>query len=165
MTSLSCVEIRSSICAIRALIIASVSAAIVTVPLSTSVTKFLTRSLPRSLAAASRPSRPWSTILSRRLPSDAASKVVCCWPCACVSAIGASLESNLRLELLHRFGVVERALKNLFELVVALQVAAEIRQLRAEVEQLLERPDVLRDRFRVEVVERLEGEVDANLPA
>src|SRR5690348_13762458 len=145
MTSLSCVEIRSSICAIRALIIASVSAAIVTVPLSTSVTKFFTRSLPRSFAAASRPSRPCSTILSRRLPSDAASKLVCCWPCACISGIGASLESDLRLELLHRVGVVERTLKNLLELVVALETAAEIRELRPQLEQLLERTNILRD--------------------
>src|SRR5690242_6385604 len=153
MISFNWVEIRSSICAMRALIIASVSAAIVTVPRSTSLTKFLTRSLPRSLAAASRPSRPWSTILSSRLPSAAASKVVCCWPCACASGIGASLESNLRLELLHRFGVVERTLKNLLELVVALQIAAKIGELRPQFEQLFERTNIFRDRFRIEVVE------------
>src|SRR5258706_7056972 len=120
----------------RALIIASVSAFSVTVPLSPSLTKFLTRSLPRSFAAASRPMRPSSTILSRRLKSG--DSVVALSLCrAWASAIAASLWSDLRLELLHRRRIVERALKNLFELVIALKAAAQIGQLAAKLEELL----------------------------
>src|SRR5262249_43632808 len=143
----------------RALIIASVSDAIVTVPLSTSLTKFLTRSLPRSFAAASRPKRPSSTILSSRPSSTLLASSAPGTDCA--SAIAAS---QLRLELLHRVLIFERALENLLELVVPLQIAAQIRKLGAEIEQLLERPNLLGHGIRRKVVEALERHVDADLP-
>ena len=147
MTSFSCAEMSASICAMRALIIASVSAFSVTVPLSTSLTKFLTRSLPRSFAAASRPMRPSSTILSRRLSSGENVR------CLLGSVPGPQplpppSDPISDFELLHRVRVIERALKNLFELVVALQAAAEIGELAAELEQFLERPDLLAPRPR-----------------
>src|SRR5687767_13124987 len=119
----------ASICAMRALIIDSVSGFSVTVPRSTSLTKFVTRSLPRSFAAASRPKRPSSTILSRRFIS---SDVDACALCAFASGIGASLGANLGLQLLHRRGIIQRVLENLFQLVVALQAAAQVCELRPE---------------------------------
>src|SRR5262245_8833351 len=163
MTSLSCAEMSASIWAMRALIIASVSGLSVTVPLSTSLTKFLTRSLPRSFVAASRPMRPSSTILSSRLTSG--ENADACSLCCCASAIAASLRSELGLQLLHGAGVVERILKNLLELVVALQRPAQIGELRPELQQLLEWSDLLRHRFGREVVHALERDVDADLSA
>src|SRR5215468_3140683 len=149
MTSLSCAEMSASICAMRALIIASVSGLSVTVPLSTSLTKCLTRSFPRSFVAASRPMRPSSTILSSRLISG--ENVDACSVRCCASAIAASLRSELGLQLLHGAGIVERVLKNLLELVVALQRAAQIGELRPEVQQLLERRHLLGHRLGREV--------------
>src|SRR5262249_5298683 len=138
----------------RALIIASVSAAIVTVPLSTSFTKFLTRSLPRSFAAASRPRRPSSTILSSRLSSGVGANCCCDSDCACISGICASLRnSDLGLEFLQRGRIVERALEDFVELVVPLQIAAQIGELGAQVEQLLQRLHLLRDAIGREVVQ------------
>src|SRR5688572_26358269 len=122
----------------RALIIASVSGAIVTVPASTSETKLRTRSLPRSLATASRPSRPSSTILSSSPSSTVGSYVGDCGV-VCGSAIGASSRSDLTLQLLHRARVIERRLEQLLQLVVALQTAAKVGELGAQLQQLLER--------------------------
>src|SRR5262245_57717574 len=163
MTSFNCAEMSASICAMRALIIASVSGLSVTVPLSTSLTKFLTRSFPRSFVAASRPMRPSSTILSSRLTS--AENVDACSLCCCASAIAASLRSELGLQLLHGAGVVERILKNLLELVVPLQRPAQIGELRPKVQQLLEPPDLLGHRLGRDVLHALERDVDAELAA
>src|SRR3954462_5872342 len=154
---------RASICAMRALIIASVSGFNVTVPASTSLTKLRTRSRPRSFVAASRPMRPSSTILSRRLNSgeNAVAGRLCC----CDSGIAASLRSEFRLQLLHGSRIVQGVLQDLLELVVALQAAPQVGELGAEVEQLLERGDVARDRIGREVVEALEGHVHGELAA
>src|SRR5687767_10217160 len=154
MISLSWLESSSSICAIRALIIASVSAAIVTVPLSTSETKLRTRSLPRSRAAGSRPRRPSSTMRSRRPPSTD-SVTPCCWFWISISDIGGS-RGDLRPQLPHGFGIVDGLLQDLFELVVALQLATEIGQLRSQLEQLPKRLHLVRDAIGREVVQALE---------
>src|SRR5919199_1566 len=165
MTSLSCAESSSSICAMRALIIASVSGAMVTVPLSTSLTKFLTRSLPRSRAAGSRPSRPSSTMRSRS-PTSAAPPVraLCCWDWISISDIGRS-RGDLRPQLPHRFCVVDGFLQDLLKLVVPLQPAAQVGELTAQLEELAQRLHLLGDPVGGEVVEALELQLDADLVA
>src|SRR5690349_13385072 len=148
----------------RALIIASVSGRICTDPLSTSVTNCFTMSLPRSFVAASRPRRPSSTILSRSPSSLGFAKVVsaCVSVCMCGSVMAAS-RRDFRLQLAHGVGVVDRLLEDLIQLLVPLEGSAEIGELGAELEKLLEGTDALRHRLGGEVVERFEGEIDAEL--
>src|SRR6185437_12250814 len=95
-------------------------------------------SLPRSLAAESFPNRPCSTIVSSRLSSvaSAAAGAACA---ALASAIGPSIGAELRAQLLHLVFVAQCGLKNVVQLVVALQRTAQVGQLRTQIEQLLER--------------------------
>src|SRR5918999_3294796 len=156
MISLSCAESSSSICAMRALIIASVSGAIVTVPRSTSLTKLRTRSRPRSRAAGSRPSRPCSTIRSRS-PSSVDSVTLPCWGWISISDIGRS-RGDLRPQLSHRVCIVDRLLQDLLELVIPLQLPAQVGQLAAQLEELAQWLHLLGDLIGREVVEALELE-------
>src|SRR5579884_48578 len=111
----------------RALIISSVSRAMVMDPARTSLTKFFTRSRPRSRVASSRVRRPCSRIESRTLPSVVVVAAVACWVACCPSAIGAFL--HLAGELVHLFLVGDRLPQDLVQLVVALQRAAQVGQL------------------------------------
>src|SRR5271170_3576844 len=106
----------------RALIIISASFAIVMEPSSTWATNSFTRSLPRSFEAASTPNRPCSTIWSRRLDSVVSTAAVAC-ALAAASAIGAL---HFALQLVQFFGVADGFEQQFFQLVVALQRAAEI---------------------------------------
>src|SRR6266446_8711682 len=163
MISFTWSEISRSICEIRALSMASVSRAIVIVPAKTSDTNCLIMSRPR--ARASPPNRPLSTIWSSRLSS-----VVCaaCFPCSALgSAILASLRLHvgleLRLELVALPVVAQRALQDLIELLVALQLAAQVRELIPQLQQLLERLHLLRHPVGRKVPHALEREVEPDL--
>src|SRR5918999_2430725 len=162
MISLSCAESSSSICAMRALIIASVSAAMVTVPLSTSLTKLRTRSLPRSRAAGSRPRRPCSTMRSRSPSSADSVTPPCDWDWVSLSDIGRS-RGDLRPQLSHGVCIVDCLLQDLFELVVPLQATAEVGELRAQLEQLTQWLHLLSHLVRREVLEALELQLDGDL--
>src|ERR671915_252523 len=102
MISLSCTDSSSSICAMRALIMASVSGAIVTVPLRIS-----------------------DTTMRSRSPASVDSVTLPCWDWISISDIGRS-RGDLRPQLSHRVSIVDRLLQDLLELVVALQLAAEV---------------------------------------
>src|SRR5262249_403274 len=147
------------ICAIRALIIASVSRAIVMVPASTSFTNCLIMSFPRSRAESSFASRPSSTMLSSR-PFSVVGVVAACGAACCGSAI-ASL--HFVLQFAHFVFVLERLHQNLVELVITLKSAAQVGELGAQVEQLFQRLDLLGDIGRLEIVHALEAQVDADL--
>jgi hypothetical protein len=56
-----------------------------------------------------------------------------------------------------------RRLEDLLQLVVALQAAAQVRQLLPQLEQLAQRIDLLRDPVRREVVQALELQIDPDL--
>src|SRR5690348_16999437 len=150
----------------RALSIVSVSRAIVIVPASTSVTNCLIMSRPRSRAGASMPNRPLSTIWSSKL-SGPTSAAGCCDCSTLGSAIATSCRLRLiqlRLEFFPLVFVPQRGLKDLFQLLVALDLASQVRQLVAQVEQLLQRLDFLGHAVGREVRHALEREIDADLP-
>src|SRR6185437_2672598 len=119
-------------------------------------------SLPRSLAAESFPNRPCSTIVSSRLSSVASAAGAAC--AALASAIGPSIGAELRAQLLHLVFVAQGRLQNVVELLVALQRAAQVGQLVAQVEQLLERLHLPRHSVGREVIQALEREIDAEFP-
>src|ERR1051326_854452 len=144
----------------RALIMASVSRAIVIVPASTSLTNCLIRSLPRSLPDSSFAKRPSSTMLSSRLVCVVV-VVACCGTACCGSAIGPSL--YLGLQLAHLVFVLESLHEDLVELVVALEAAAQIREFRAQIEQFLQGLDLAGHVGRLEIIHALEVQVDADL--
>src|SRR5437588_6697811 len=107
-------------------------------PCSTWLTNSFTRFLPRSRVAGSFPSLPCSTIWSSR-PTP------CCsagWAAAadfCFSGIGFSLRLYFFTQSAHLLGVVDRVLQQLFQLVVSLQAAAQIRESRPQVQQFPQR--------------------------
>src|ERR1700676_468471 len=140
----------------RALIIISASLAMVMEPSSTWATNSFTRSLPRSLAS---PNRPCSTIWSSRLASCASTDAAAAAAFATASGIGTSC-ADLALQLVQLFGVPHRFEQQLFELVIALQRAAQIGEPGAQVEQLLQRLNLLRDIGRLKVVQFAEFQID-----
>src|SRR3989475_4606299 len=150
----------------RALSIASVARPIVMVPGSPSDTSCLIMSRPRSRAGASPPNRPRSTIWSSRLSS-----VVCAAACFCCSALGSAILTSLglgggiqlRLELLALLLVAQRRLQQLLQLLVALDLAAQVGELIAQVEQLLQRLHLPRHPVGAKVVHALELEFHADL--
>src|SRR5512140_2767528 len=121
----------------RALIMASVSGETVICPSSTSARKVLIRLLPRSRAGASAPKRPLSTISSSSVSVSTAP--ACRWTWLSVVDIGASLDIQPRLRPGELIRIRHGFLEELLQLLVALQAAAQIRQLRAQREQLLQR--------------------------
>src|SRR5713226_6259824 len=140
-TSLSWMEIRWSICAMRELIDASASRVSVIDPSSTWVTNSLTMSLPRSRAVASFPNRPVSTICSSNDPP--ASFSVVCFPadafCASLIAFPLLLDAQLLAQLVRLLRVLHRFHQHVVQLLISLQAAAQVGQLGAQIEQLLER--------------------------
>src|SRR5580704_18549952 len=127
----------------RALIIISASLATVIEPSRTWATNSFTRFLPRSFALASAPNRPDSTIWSSS-PTCSFSIVVVVPACFFnASAIGpSSFGLDFTLQLVELLGVADGIEQDFFQLVVALQLPAQIRQPRAQVEQLLQRLDL-----------------------
>src|SRR5260370_22336301 len=120
----------------RALSIISASRAIVMLPSRNWRTNSLIRSLPRSRAAGSTPNRPSETIWSSR-PTLAVCSVTCCEGCAlCASAIGFLVLSHFRFELVQLLRIADSLKQQLFEFVVALQTAAEIREAGPQVEKV-----------------------------
>src|SRR5215469_11049 len=133
----------------RALIIISASLAIVIEPSSTWLTNSFTRSLPRSLAS---PNRPCSTIWSSRLdscastaPADVAAAF------AAASGIGTSW-ADLALQLVQLLGITYRLEQQLFQLVVALQGAAQVRKSGAQIEKLFQRLNLFSDICRLKII-------------
>src|SRR5579863_5596289 len=108
----------------RALIIISASLAIVIEPSRTWATNSFTRFLPRSLAS---PNRPCSTIWSSRLASWVSTAPAAAAVFATASGIGTSLAADLALQLVQLLRVAYRFQQQFFQLVVALQRAAQIR--------------------------------------
>src|SRR5579863_1383360 len=139
----------------RALIIISASLAMVMEPSSTWATNSFTRSLPRSLAS---PNRPCSTIWSSRLASCASTAAAAAAAFATASAIGTSC-ADLALQLVQLFGIAHRFEQQLFELVVALQRTAQVRQTGAQVEQLLQRLNLFCDIGRFKIVKLAEFQI------
>jgi hypothetical protein len=111
-----------------------------------SETNFVIRSLPRS-PLPSLPNRPCWTIWSSRL-DWAASAAAPAGTWASAFDIGRSLLFDFRPQLPEAIGVIDRSLQDLIELVVALQAAAQIRQLLAQLEQFAQRLDLLGDALR-----------------
>src|SRR5258708_5635739 len=143
----------------RALIMLSASLLTVMEPSSTCVTNSFTRSLPRSLAVASLPMRPCSTIWSSS-PSSLVSVVV--WPIAafCGSLMGTSLgHADFAFELFALLGIADGIEQQLLQLVIALQAAAKIGKPGAEFEQLAQGFHLAGDVFGFEIVHGLEVEV------
>src|SRR5579875_114210 len=101
-------------------------------PSRTWATNSLTRSLPRSLAS---PKRPCSTIWSSRLACSWVSTAAA-WPAAlaAVSGMGTSV-ADLGLQLVQFFGIADGFEEELFELVVALEGAAQVAEAGAQVHQ------------------------------
>src|SRR5438046_892629 len=149
----------------RALSIVSVSRAMVIVPASTSVTNCLIMSRPRSRAGASTPNRPLSTICSSKLIGPI-SAPGCCDCSTLGSAIGSSRRLGLiqlRLEFVPLVVVAQRGLKDLLQLLVALDLSSQVRQLVAQVEQLLQRLHFLVNPVGGEVRQALVREVHSEV--
>src|SRR5512146_1831069 len=109
--------------AMRAFNIASVSAATVIVPSSTSARNRLIMSRPRCCCGASAPNRPSDTIWSRRLSSLVSAAAAAAWTSASVLAIGGAL-LDLGLHLLELGFTGERLLEDLLQLLIALEAPA-----------------------------------------
>src|SRR5579883_506241 len=145
----------------RALIIASVSRASVIVPCSTSLTNCLMRSLPRSRAASSLARRPSSTIESSRLFScvvSAAAAGTACWGSAIVCAL------HFQLQLLHFFFALDGFEQNIVQFFFALETAAQIGQLGAQLQHLTQRLHLAGYVFRLEIVHALKMQVHPDAP-
>ena len=146
----------------RALIIISASRAMVMEPSMNCEMNSLIRFRPRSLEAGSTPKRPSSTIWSRRPFSSTCSVAAAVVAVlACVSAILRSL--YFALQLVQLFRIADSLKQQFFQLVVALQAAAKIRETLAEIQKLLERLDLAGDVFGFEVVHALEVQVDLEI--
>src|SRR5271165_943894 len=118
----------------RWLIIVSASLVTVMEPSSTCATNSLTRSLPRALALSSLPIRPSSTIWSSSPFSSTCSTACGAAADFFASAIGTSRGLVHFLLQLVEFGLVaDGAEQRFFQLVVPLQVGAEVAQLRAQI--------------------------------
>src|SRR5579864_1927357 len=143
----------------RALIIISASLAMVMEPSRTWATNSFTRSLPRSLAS---PNRPCSTIWSRRLASCVSTVPAAAAAFATTSGIGTSC-SDLALQLVQFFGIAYRFQQQLFELVIALQRAAQVGEPGAQVKKLLEGLNLLSDIGRLKIVKLAEFQVNLQI--
>src|SRR5665213_4231844 len=114
----------------RALIIVSASRVTVIDPSRTCATNSLTRSLPRSLPV-SLAMRPCSTIWSSR-PFSKTCSVACGAALCFASAIGSSV-THFFFQLVQFVFIAHRVQQQFFQLIVALQAAAQVAQLGAQV--------------------------------
>src|SRR5262245_46522102 len=165
MIALSWRLIRASICPIRALTIAWVSFDTFIEPVTTWSTNSPIRFLASSRWSSSRASRESAMSLSRRLTS---------W--ACGAASGASFTcsnvlmsillprrgalAGLALELLERVGVADDVLQDLVEPLVAVDLAHEVLEPLARLEEPAQRLDLLDDLVWGEVVDVVEPQLD-----
>src|SRR5579864_6991629 len=124
MIALSCFEIKASIWATQALIIAIVSADTFMVPAITCSTNSPMRSRAKARCSASRASRPSEMILSSRPPSFVSVVAALAWPCSgavlmlCLLRLRGGA-TGFAAKLLQRIGVLDHVLQEAFELVVA----------------------------------------------
>src|SRR5437868_160891 len=146
----------------RALIAVSASFGTVAARSKTSCTKTLTRSLPRSRAASLCVKRPSSTMRSSKLAcSTACTAAVADFAASAIAAsIAALIQAQLCAQFLPLLGVAHHILQDLVELLVALQAPAKIRELAAQIQQFLQRTDLIGNLFRLKVRQLVEGEVD-----
>ena len=86
----------------------------------------------------------------------------CCSGCLCFSHWIPSL-AHFALQLVQLFRVADGVEQQFFQLVVALQAAAQIRETRAQVQQFLERLDLAGHVLGLEVVHALEIQVDLEI--
>src|ERR1051325_3824725 len=147
----------------RELIIISASRAMVMEPSRNWAMNSLIRLRPRSLEAGSTPKRPSSTIWSRSPFSATCSVTV-----AVVAAVldcGSGILGSLyfRLQLVEFFCVADGVKQEFFQLVIALQAAAEIRETLTEIEEFLERFDLASYVFRLEVFHALAIQIDLEI--
>src|SRR5947209_4721004 len=168
--ALSCLEIRASICAIRALIIAWVSFDTVIVPVMTWSTNSPIRSLARARCSSSRAMRPWEMIWSRRLASSWAGAADAARLCSAAPLMSGLLSlglapAGLAAELLQRLGVVDHVLEQLLQLVVAVHLVDQVGQPVPRLQQLAQGLDLLDDLLRLEVVHVAELQLDVDLRA
>src|SRR6266705_3108349 len=119
----------------RALIMVSASRVTVIEPSSTCATNSFTRSLPRSLAPGSLAKRPSSTIWSSR-PLSTTCSAACGAALCFASAIGTSFRrTHFLFQLVELAFVSDSAEQQLLQFVVALQAAAQVAQLSAQVQK------------------------------
>src|SRR5258707_11473815 len=137
----------------RALIIISASLATVMEPSRTWATNSFTRFLPRSLALASCPNRPDSTIWSSNPTCSFSMVVVEAADCFLASAIGpSSFGLDLALQLVELLRIADSVQQHFLQLVVALELTAQIRQPRPKIKQFFERLNLLGHVARLEVL-------------
>src|ERR1035437_810538 len=144
------------------MIITSASFDTVIAPSSTWLMNSFTRSLPRSRAAGSRASLPSSTIWSSRLCS-AVTSTGCAAVAFLTSLIGSLLGPQLALQARQLVLIGYRLAQHLFQLVVTLHAAAQIRQPVPQLQQLFQRLHLPGDGFGSKIVEALKREIDFQL--
>src|SRR6185369_15783483 len=132
-------------------------------PLSTCSRKSLTRFLPLSRLSAPRARRPSETIWSRRLVSCTCSDAGCVPVAFCASLIGFPLEADLLAQFGQFVLIANGVAEQLFELVVALHVAAQIAQAAAEFEQFAKRTHLAGYILGREIIHALEVEIHLQL--
>src|ERR1700690_1574486 len=131
----------------RALIIISASLATVMEPSRTCATNSLTRFRPRSRACASAPKRPCSTIWSSR-PFSLVCTVAAAADCCAGSGLAIGfvlLGSHLLLQLVQLLSIGHRFEQQLFQLVIALEGAAQVGKPGTQLQEILERLYLLGD--------------------
>src|SRR6266542_2065189 len=144
----------------RAAIMASVSFDTTIWSFMISVRKALTHSFPCFRSSSFWPKRPSWTILSRRLDSTASSVVgcevvgCCCGSAGMLAFLFGFLAGLFRLGL-GGFCFLDGFVQERFELIVAVEAAAQVRQLGAQFEQVVERGYLPRDLVGLEVGEFL----------
>src|SRR5690606_10056486 len=161
MIAESCSEMIRSSSATRASRVRLRLSETTTVPSSTSLASSEMMSLARRCSASDLATLLCSTIWSS---SPVSSTMVAASPAMIASAAMALLlvTGSKLLELL---GVVEYVVQQVFELLVAGQLVAQVRELRTRLEQLAQRLDLPDYRLGAEVIHRLEPEFDAELAA
>src|SRR5260370_39627402 len=149
----------------RALMVASASRERVISPATTWAINCLTMVFPRSRTLCSRPSLPSSIILANKLPWAAFAGAVS----AAAAVLSASLiVSSLvlayfLLQAVEFLGIPSGVHQQLIQLVVALQRTTQVAQLGPEIEQFLQRFDLLGNLRWIEVVQALEIQVNLEL--
>src|SRR2546423_1284046 len=168
MISLSWLLSAWSIAAMRALIMASVSADTFISLVTTCSTSASTHCLAVSRSSSVGARRPSLRILSSKLPSSMAATVAKGF--AASAMLVPLSRSRVRLwhtyfgaELIQLLIVIQNLLQHFFELVVSIKAATEIRELSAQLNQLSQRLNLLHHILRLKILHGRETKFDANL--
>ena len=136
------------------------------VPSSTWATNSLTRFLPRSRAAGSLRQAAFldDLVEQARSPTVCSAAGAAAAGFLWVSSFGPpSGFADLGLQLVQLLGVADGVEQQLFQLVVALQAAAQVGELGAQIQQLPQRLDLPGHLLRLEIVQALEVQIDLQL--